>query len=36
MADKKHVGMLDVISVMSIIMDHKLNGHNYLDRTKTV
>ena len=33
---KKHVVMLDVVSMMSKIMNHKLNGHNYLDWNKTV
>ena len=36
MTDKKPVVMSKVILVMSKITNHKLNGHSYLDWSKTV
>ena len=36
MVDKKPMVMLDVVLVMYKIADHKLNGHNYLDWSKTI
>ena len=35
MTDKQAAVVSDVISVMSKITDHKLNGSNYLDWSKT-
>ena len=36
MIDKNSTVVWDVVSVMSKIMDHKLNGLNYLDWSKTI
>jgi hypothetical protein len=36
MADKKAEVISDVILVMSKITEHKLNGSNYLDWSKTI
>ena len=34
--DTKSIVMFDVVSVMSKIIEHKLNGANYLDWSKTI
>ena len=36
MSDKKAAVVSDVVSVMSKITEHKLNGSNYLDWSKIV